>query len=279
MFMKRPPFKLIVCLFSGVLLSGSLAAGAEESRIDWQKNIISVVGISSIRIDDNGTPINIYDATHISINEARHLAYSRAKRIALEKMTTALLDMRVTQDETIGSLLKTDSFMRQRLYAAFDKIKFEDFPAGFDSSACRAKLSMGDIMNALPFTFPEQEFPQRTDTPIETEYSGLIIDSRGFAAKPMMFPVIYNKNGLEIVSRYNIHAVQAVKYGMVSYASNEKEAKLNKRLGAHPLYVVAIGENRGCPTLSEKDVRRIFSSSKTIKALQECRIVFIIDKE
>ena len=278
--MKRPPFKLIVCLFAGFLLSGSgLRAGYEEAKIDWQKNIVSTVGISSFKIDYDGTPINPYDGTPISISEARRSSYESAKNIALEKMTALLKNIRVTQDETIGTLLATDSFTRQRLYSAYEKIKFETFPAGFDSSGCRVKMTMGEIMAALPFTFPANDFPERMDTPIETKYTGVIIDGRGFEIRPMMFPVIYNKNGLEIVSKDNINAKQAVKYGMVTYAKNEFDAKRNKRVGAQPLYIVAINDNRGCPVLSEKDVRRMFSSPQTAKAMKECRIVFIIDKE
>lgn len=278
--MHKPPLMLVVCLSVGVLLSGlQLKAGEEDARIDWQKNMITAIGVASIRMDYNGTPVNAYDETPTSINEARRISYDSAKNIALEKITALLKDVRVTQDETVGSLLAKDSFTRKKLYDVFENAQVDHFPTGFESSGCRVKMHLGEIMNALPFTFPSRDFPERTDTPIETSYTGIIIDSRGFETKPMMFPVIYNKNGLEIVSRHNINAAQAMKYGMVTYAANESEAKKNRRLGARPLYIVAIDENRGCPVLSEKDARRMFSSRKTAQAIKECRIVFIIDKE
>jgi hypothetical protein len=266
-------------MLTALLLSGSGSAGVEESRADWNKNIITAFGVSSIRIDYSGTPVSIHGNDSISITEARRGAYETAKEIAMEKMISILKNIRVDQDNTIGSMLEHDSFTRRRLYAALERIQFEELPAGFVSSACRAKLSMGDITASLPFVFPADDFPERIDVPIETAYSGLIIDLRGLETKPMLFPVVYNRNGLEIISRNNINGAETVKYGMVTYAIDEKDAKLNKRVGAHPLYVTAIDENRGCPVLSEKDVRRIFSSRKTMKALKECRIVFIIDKE
>jgi hypothetical protein len=66
---------------------------------------------------------------------------------------------------------------------------------------------------------------------------------------------------------------------MVSYVNRDDEARKNKRIGEHPLFAVAVNKNGGCPVLSEADVRKLFSSQKTLKALRECRIVFIIDRK
>ena len=278
--MKIPPFKLIVCLLPAILLSGlESSAGVEESQADWTKNTVTTLGTASIRIDYGGTPVNINDGGHISITEARRAAYETAKDIAMEKMISIIKNIRIDQDSTLGNILEQNSFTRQKLASALERIKYEEFSTGFDSSSCRARLAFGDIISSLPFLFPEDEFPERMDVPIETEYTGLIIDARELNVKSMLFPVIYNKNGLEIISRRNINGAAAAKYGMLSYAFDEKEAKQNKRIGKFPLYTAAIEENRNCPVLSEKDVRRIFSSPKTLNAMRECRIVFIIDRE
>jgi len=277
---KVPPFNLIACLLSAILLSClELSAGVEESPADWSKNAAITLGTASIRINYDGTPVSINDGGQISITEARRAAYETAKDIAMEKMIRVIKNIRIDQDNTLGNMLEQDSVTRQRLALALEKIKYEEFSSGFDSSSCRAKLAFGDIISFLPFSFPENEFPERMDVPIETEYTGLIIDTRKLNIKSMLFPVIYNKNGLEIISRRHINGATAAKYGMLSYAFDEKEARQNKRLGKRPLYTTAIEENRNCPVLSEKDVRRIFSSPKTLKAMRECRIVFIIDKE
>ncbi|MCL2026482.1 MAG: hypothetical protein FWG92_06725 [Leptospirales bacterium] len=278
--MKMPPFKLIVYLLPIILLSGlELSAGIEESRADWNKNMAIAFGTAYMRIDYNGTPISMSSGSPLSITEARRETYETAKDIAMEKIVAIIKNIRIDQDNTLRNMLEQESFTRQRLASALAKIKYEEFSTGFDSSSCRARLSFGNIISSLPFSFPEDGFPERMDVPIETKYTGLIIDARRLDVKSMLFPVIYNKNGLEIISRKNINGATAVKYGMVSYASNEKEARQNKRLGKHPLYATAIEENRNCPVLSEKDVRRIFSSPETLKAMRECRIVFIIDKE
>ncbi|MCL1910878.1 MAG: hypothetical protein FWG13_01575 [Leptospirales bacterium] len=278
--MKTPPFRLIVYFLSAILLSGlESSAGVEEPRADWNKNTVTTLGTASMRVEYGGTPVSLYDGGPISITEARRAAYETAKDIAMEKMVSVIKNMRIDQDNTLGNMLEQESFTRQKLASVLNKIKYEEFSSGFDSSSCRAKLAFGDIISSLPFSFPENEFPQRLDVPIETEYTGLIIDARALAIKSMLFPVIYNKNGLEIISRRNINGVMAVKYGMLSYAFDEKEARQNKRLGKRPLYTAAIEENRNCPVLSEKDVRRIFNSPKTLKAMRECRIVFIIDRE
>lgn len=247
------------------------------AAIDWKKHTVTSYGTAGISIDYSGMPVTGYKESRTSINDARMNAYAAAKDIAAERLVAALKDLPVTQDATLGKLLTESSQTRQGLSYAIENSKQEFYPTGFDSSGCKIKLSFGDILAALPFSFPEEDFPSRMDTPIPTRYTGLIVDGRGLNIKPMMFPVIYNKHGLEIVSRLNINGAAALKHGMVCFVKNETEAKSIKRLGEHPLYAAAIEDNRGCPVLSERDVRRIFSAPDNLQALRECRIVFITD--
>ena len=277
--MNKTPIAAILFFSVLLLINPSLDANVDTSGIDWQNNIITSSGISSISVDTEGNPLSIYDRHVISINEARRNAYDRAREIAMEKMISLLKTVRVNQDLTLEELLRDEPFTRKRLNDVLDRTALQQFPVDFYSSGCRIRLSMGDIIGSLPFTFPGNDFPSRMDVPIETSYTGLIIDTRGLHIKPMIFPVIYNRHGLEVISRHHISSSCAVKYGMVSYTTGDREARKIRRLGEHPLYVVALNENRGCPVLSEKDVRRIFSSPETLKAMKECRIVFIIDGE
>ena len=122
------------------------------------------------------------------------------------------------------------------------------------------------------------EFPARIDNPIPTHYTSLVIDARGLGIEPMMLPSVYNENGLEIYGRYYVDIRHARRSGLIGYAYNENEAIKSPRTGNRPYYAIAVSGMKGCPVVSDRDIRKIFSSKNTIEQLKKCRVVFIIDK-
>ncbi len=249
------------------------------SGVDWNRNMVTAEGTAFIQIDSQGHPVNIYTGGRSSLNEARRNAYAGARETASEKLIAILKKIQVTQDDTIESLMENRADVRNGLSDAIMNARTDEYPGSFDSSVCRIMLPLGDLIQALPVIFPCRDFPSRTDIHTSTKYTGLIVDARGFKMKQMLLPVIYNKNGLEIFNSSHVNGPDAVKYGMVKYVYSEKEASACRRTGLHPLYVNAVDDNRGCPVLSEKDVRKLFSDPATLSALRECRIVFIISRE
>src|SRR5208337_4872049 len=95
---------------------------------------------------------------------------------------------------------------------------------------------------------------------------------------PMILPSVFNENGLEVFGRLYVDIRHATRFGIVGYAFSEKEAMKSPLAGDHPYYTDAIGEMKGCPVISNRDVRKIFSSVRTVENLKKCRVIFIIDK-
>jgi hypothetical protein len=187
--------------------------------------------------------------------------------------------IRVDADTTLEDLLEQNDAARSRIVGVINgKVKVCEYPVDFVTSGCRAELRIGDILNAVPYDYPSEEFPTRLDNPIPSRYSSLVIDTRGLRVEPMILPSVFSEEGLEVYGRFRVDIRHATKYGIVAYATSQEEAMNNRLAGDHPYYTVALREVKGCPVIAERDVRKILSSPFTVDQLKKCRVIFIIDK-
>jgi hypothetical protein len=279
--MRLIKLKNLFILFIFAVFSTSIAqeVSKDKSQINWQKGYIVSRGSSRITFNDTGAPVDALTGRVTSLNKAREAAYMYAKEAAITNMAEAIKSLRVDPQNRFTDIMMNNT-ITQKIIS--DKINnsmtCKEYPTGFDSSVCEAKLNFGSIIASIPYDFPSNDFPVRAEIPIATPYSSIIIDSRGLDVKPMLFPAIYSDTGLEIYSRNFIDSSYVVRGGMVSYCYNENQAQIDSRAGEHPYFSVAMKSLNNCPVLLEKDVRRIFSSQTTIINLKKCKVIFIIDK-
>ncbi len=249
-------------------------------RIDWIKGTIRSYGISEIRIEKSGQPYSYIEASPISINRARMMGYSRAKDYAVENLVSAVKGIRVDYQYRLIDLLEKNYLVKKRLTNFIEhRLKMKKYPVDFYRSGCSAEMKIKDLIEVIPYNFPEREFPVIYFNPIATKYTSLIIDTRNLNIKPMIFPSVYNEDGLEIYGRHYISASFAGKYGVVKYVFSEDEALKDRRAGEHPLYTVALKNIYDSPVISNRDIKKMLSSKENLKRLKECRVIFIIDRK
>ncbi len=275
--------KASLLILTGILIPAlSFAYGKHESRasIDWSAGKIIARGVSTIRTSPEGRPWCEEDKRYISLNEGRLRASDRAHDIAMEKLVAVLKTLSLDSRETLEAMLSRSEFTRKKLsHQLKEKSKQKIIPAGYFESACILEISIRDIITTLPFNFPNEEFPLRIDNTIETEYSSLIIDTRGLKIGPMLFPAIVNSRGKEVFSRLHVNIKNAGPSGMVTYVFTEQKAMNHRRAGIHPYYAVALKKVNESPVLSERDISKIYSSQKKMQQLKDCRVIFIIDRK
>ncbi|MBN2403636.1 MAG: hypothetical protein JXN64_14760 [Spirochaetes bacterium] len=251
----------------------------EKSLIDWERGHIVSKGKARIIFNDAGKPVDNVTGKAKSLNKAREAAYLSAMEAAIINMAEAVQSLRIDPNNRFIDIMMNDTSVQKSISDKLNNfIMCKEYPSGFDSAICEAKLDFGTIIASLPYDFPSNDFPARAEIPISTPYSGLIIDCRGLEVKPMLFPAIYSDTGLEIYGRNYIDSSFAVKGGMASYCYTENQALTDRRAGEHPYLSVAMKSLNSCPVLLGKDVRRIFSSQITINNLKKCRVILIIDK-
>jgi hypothetical protein len=248
--------------------------------VDWKKGVVTAFGESEIHFDGQGTPIDPEIMEKSTLNRARLDSYRKAREKALQGLSKSLKTIRVDAEKTLRVLIKDEVDTQERLFDIIEKkARVYEYPLDFHRSGCRAELKIGDIISAIPYRYPSNEFPSMDDNPIPTRYTGLIIDARGLGIKPMIFPSVYNENGLEIYGRQYIDVRTAAYRGTVAYVSDEKEAMKNKKAGDRPFYTAAIRELNGCPVISYKAMKRMYSHRDNLESLKKCNVVIIVDRD
>jgi hypothetical protein len=115
--------------------------------------------------------------------------------------------------------------------------------------------------------------PQQTN---QSEYTGIIIDCRGYGLTPCLFPRILTSNGHEVYSANFAASNHIIEWGLVQYTT---DADLRPpRAGREPLIIKAEGILPATPTdivISLTDAQRIHGSTKNVQLLKECRVVII----
>jgi hypothetical protein len=260
-------------------ISGSDLLPGQKNSIDWQKGYIISKGTAQISYSDNGSPVDPLTGRQISLNRAREAITGTAKEIALANIADAISYIRVDAQNTLLDVMKSNANTQRKIADVINnRISYKEFPAGFDQSACVARLNFESIIDSLEYEFPSNDFPVRTDIPISTPYSSLIVDCRGLNIGPMLFPSIYSNAGLEIYGKNYIDVSFTHNGGMASYCYNEDQARTDIRAGGHPYFSAAVKSINNCPVLSEKDTRRLLGSQYTINNLKKCRVIFIVDR-
>jgi hypothetical protein len=246
---------------------------------DWTSGKVIVSDQQSIVTDDSGSPVDFETGDVISISEAGNLAFRRAKDTAIVSAMEMLKNIRIDSRNTFQDLLENDNIVRQRLsdFLNYD-VRSREVYVDYLTRGAFIEFKICDLIKVINYDFPERDFPLRNDVNISTRYTSLIVDTRGLNVKPMLLPVVYNENGLEVYSKDYISAVYAVKHNAVSYVYNEKEALKHIKAGEKPYFCVALKSIQGSPVLSDDDLKKVYSDKKNLDSLRKCRVIFIIDR-
>ena len=109
-----------------------------------------------------------------------------------------------------------------------------------------------------------------------SDFTGIIIDCRGFVLRPCMFPKILNEKLGEVYSSNFTDPQFLVLRGLVAYYDDEAQAEL--RIGKNPMIIKATGVTGKVPTdikISSRDAQGIHSSQNNLNLLRECRVAII----
>lgn len=262
-----------------IILLCALQVYAAVVLPDWTGGKVTVSEQSTIVTDNNGNPLDDETGNIISIAEAGNRAFERAKDAAFISAVEILKNIRIDNGTTLHELAVNDENVRQR-FAVFlnSSVKYKEVYIDYLTRGINLEIKTGDLIKVINYDFPQKDFPLRGDMNLSTLYTSLIVDVRGLKIKPMLLPVIYNENGLEVYGKDFISAAEAVKYNAVSYVYNEKDGVNHKKAGTRPYFCVALKSVNGSPVISDDDIKRVYSDKKNLDYLRKCRVIFVIDR-
>ena len=113
----------------------------------------------------------------------------------------------------------------------------------------------------------------------EAVHTGVVIDARGLAIQPALFPRIVDERGQTLYAPESVDREAAVQQGYVAYAKVFDQAPAQTRIGEHPLVLRALrvaGESRVDLVLSDAEATRIRDYAATRRLVRQCRVLIVM---
>jgi len=113
----------------------------------------------------------------------------------------------------------------------------------------------------------------------EAVHTGVVIDARGLAIQPALFPKIVDEHGQALYAPESVDREAAVQQGYVAYAKAFDQAPAQARIGEHPLVLRALrvaGETRVDLVLSDAEATRIRDYTATRRLVRQCRVLIVM---
>ncbi|MCX8124915.1 MAG: hypothetical protein N3F66_12250 [Spirochaetes bacterium] len=248
-------------------------------EINWTDQIIVAKASCKPTVTDSGMPLDSSTLEPLSVNNARSRAIEEAKDSATQLLIAALQTIQLDPQQTLGNCIQIDDYSQIQLGQYPNVIKYTYKPEGAITTQCIATLPMGRLLKLLPQALPSKDIPQLPVKLPATEYSGLIVDTRGQKFTPMLFPSLYAEDGTEIFGKDFIDSRDAYIYGTVAYCFGDDIALRHKKAGPNPYYCASLRLYNRCPVIANSDLKKILASSSTRNNLKKGNIVIIIDRE
>ncbi len=268
---------IAVVVFIMISISMLYSFSKELGRIEWTEKgpIVIAKGIGAVN-------------PQMSLAVQRPAVIEAAKVVALRNAIEIIKGVNLNSETTIENHMLTNDIIIKNVEGMIKTYEVGE-PHYFSDGTVEIEVKIPLYENPelmreiLPMDKIGKEDikPIKKDTKVE-DYTGLIVDCRGLELMPALTVKIYDENGNVVYSESKIDGDYLFKMeGMVVYVNSEKEAKdLKDRIGTNPLMVKAKGIKGKLKTdviISNSDAEKLLASPKSVEALKQCRVVFIVD--
>ena len=115
-----------------------------------------------------------------------------------------------------------------------------------------------------------------------SEYTSVIIDTRGTGLSPCMSPRIITPDGSVVYGAMHVDEEYLMSVGIAGYYHSLDEAMAGERAGGNPLIIKAVGaQGQGTfkfhAEVSVQDAARILNADLKTEFLKKCAVIFLVD--
>jgi len=218
-----------------------------------------------------------------AIGSARRGAGVAAVRAATQAARQGLLpafdQVRFDASQMLGPAVRQAEAPRQELEALVAHatvVETRYFPGGAIETTVQLPFAgqfIALVLPAVSSVVPDGE--PRT----EAVHTGVVIDARGLAIQPALFPRIVDERGQTLYAPESVDREAAIQQGYVAYAKAFDRPPAQARIGEHPLVLRALrvaGETRVDLILSDAEATRIRDYAATRRLVQQCRVLIVM---
>jgi hypothetical protein len=205
-------------------------------------------------------------------------AYTAAVQTARQRLLATLGQLRVSAAHTVGDLVHQMPEKQQALagmVAEAEVITTRYLPRDMVESTVQLPLGGRFTALLLPATPPLATLPELS---AEAVYTGVVIDARGLAIQPALFPQIVDEQGQILYAPMQVDATMAVQRGYVEYAYTIDSPQLETRVGKQPLVLRArraLGPTRVDLVLGPGEAAQLQQADALRRLLMQCRVAII----
>lgn len=260
----------------------------DKGLINWSQSYIE----SSASVD---LPEIIFDVDHPdfgkagnvkNISNARSQAHDIAYEIAAEKLLNILGGVRLDSRYTLIEKLYNDRELRYRMGDIKDRFIIKSRRTGEGIVSIELALQFY-TENGLFAVIADQkvgsEMIPALENNISDEVSGLIVNLTGFDEfQPSLEPSIFSNLGRRIYGPQQSSRDCAINNGIVKYVTSYEKAESSRNVGSKPYYMYAAGltgTNKSDIFINADDTARLLSSKSARKAMNSCKVTFIVRKK
>ena len=241
--------------------------------INWSRGVIRAKGSGVL---PNKFPNSV---------NARSTALKGATQDACRKILEVAKEVRIDGTTVVGDYAgKADVIMSkiENMVNNAEVVKKEYFSDGTVKVTMEMNLRGGFAQLVLPEEISPLE-SIRTMAPVKNSpsvFTGLVVDTRGLGANPVMSPKILDENAREVYGPAFVSREYAVQQGMSGYSKDLAAAQSNQRVADNPLTVKGLrtkGVEHSDIVISNADASRLRSASENLSFMKKCRVIIVVE--
>jgi hypothetical protein len=273
-------FLLAWALATGSAVADDFLQQIGQGSVNWTKGTIQGKGIGAPPEKYYGKP------------NARPMAIRAAKVVALRNILETVNGVRVDSETVVRDFAVDSDVIRsqvQGIVRGARQVNVEYMSDGTVEVVMEISM-FGEFTSALlppsvgsmptAVISPPASDGTASSAPASAEYTGLVIDARGFGVRPAMAPKVMDESGQEVYGSAFVSREYAVQQGMTGYAKDLDGARGNDRVTNNPLVVKALrveGPGKCDLVISDMDAAMLRGAADTRGFLEKCRVMIVVD--
>jgi len=285
---------MILLVVTQVSFAQGLFDEGDNTVTDWEKSVVEATGYGV-------APDYITNQAQAKIM-AREAAITMAQRRLLETINGVQIDSEQTvknaqvQSDIInkrvtgivkGAQIIEEKKVADKVYQVIIQVKFYGkdgiMKAIFPNIGKESTETFNNNDNSsLEFDNDNQSYDnsEKDETLVQSDYTGVIINTLNIDAKPALAPKVYDENGSLVYGMSKIQSDGVITQGIVGYNRSLADAKANARVGKNPLIINAVkvkGRYGTDLVISKKDAKTLEQAGKSNGVFDNCKVVIVLN--
>jgi len=259
---------------------GLLVVAGSAAAQFWATELRMTESFSQGQVDwTEGLVLSRDRATSAARRVAGGAAVQAATQAARQGLLRVFDQVRFDARQMLGQAVRQAETPRQELEALVVRaivVETRYFPGGAVETAVQLPFAGQLTALLLPASF---SVPPDGEARTEAVHTGVVIDARGLAIQPALFPRIVDERGQTLYAPESVDREAAVQQGYVAYAKAFDQAPAQTRIGEHPLVLRALRvaeEARVDLVLSDVEATRIRDYAATRRLVRQCRVLIVM---